>query len=214
VTISRAAHGRLAPSHCRFSDGASRNRSGGRLGAHWLASETARALFLRTYRHLYEVEKRTQALRLESLVLSHLDGAWTQQPAGADIPRHDAEEKGGRTWDRTGDLPRVKRERRLRPASPGCHLCFPPFPPPACNLLGGEITLNFQGKKYGAFVAGDVLGRVESSLCQEPDNPTTYRLTVFMWSTTHVPPGEFPDIFTLGATVQQISPTLFKWTSQ
>ena len=34
-----------------------------------------------------------------------------------------------------------------------------------------------------------------------------------MWSGSHVPPGEFPDIFILTAGVQQISPTVFKWSS-
>jgi hypothetical protein len=87
------------------------------------------------------------------------------------------------------------------------------FIPNTCNLLGGEVTLNFQGTIYDAFVSGDALGHAESALCQDPDNPTTYSLGIFAWSTTHTIPGEFPDIFTLGGTVQQISATVFKWSS-
>ncbi len=67
------------------------------------------ALFLRMYRHLYEAEKRSQALRLESLVRSHLDGGWTEDSAEAGAPLNQAEEESGRTWDRTRDLSRVKR---------------------------------------------------------------------------------------------------------
>jgi hypothetical protein len=87
------------------------------------------------------------------------------------------------------------------------------FIPNTCNLLGGEVTLNFQGTIYDAFVSSDALGHAESVLCQDPDNPTTYSLTMFAWSTSHVPPGQFPDIFNLGGTVQQITPKLFKWSS-
>ena len=66
------------------------------------------ALFLRRYRHLYEDEKRPQAIRLRSLC-SRL---WTQ-PDRADgrpaDPLNEADSESGRTWDRTRDLPRVKR---------------------------------------------------------------------------------------------------------
>jgi integrase len=67
------------------------------------------ALFLRKYRHLYEDEKRTQALRLEALVRSHLDASRTAESQDADSPLNEADEDDGRTWDRTRDLPRVKR---------------------------------------------------------------------------------------------------------
>jgi hypothetical protein len=66
------------------------------------------ALFLRMYRHLYESEKRSQALRLEALVLSHLDEGRTAESPDADIPLNEAVDGDGRTWDRTRDLPRVK----------------------------------------------------------------------------------------------------------
>jgi integrase len=67
------------------------------------------ALFLRKYRHLYESEKRVQALRLQALVEAHLDASRTEDPDGADSPVNQADEDDGRTWDRTRDLPRVKR---------------------------------------------------------------------------------------------------------
>jgi integrase len=68
------------------------------------------ALFLRTYRHLYEGEKRIQAARLEALVRTSLDKEGTTQ-AAADLDRPDkAASESGRTWDRTRDLPRVKSE--------------------------------------------------------------------------------------------------------
>jgi integrase len=67
------------------------------------------ALFLRKYRHLYESEKRTQALRLEALVQAHLDASRTGDADGFESAVNQADEEGGRTWDRTRDLPRVKR---------------------------------------------------------------------------------------------------------
>jgi integrase len=67
------------------------------------------ALFLRKYRHLYEEEKRTQALRLEAMVRSHLDASRTTGDEHASSPLNEADEGDGRTWDRTRDLPRVKR---------------------------------------------------------------------------------------------------------
>jgi integrase len=67
------------------------------------------ALFLSKYRHLYEAEKRTQALRLEALVEAHLDSSRTDAPFGEGESLNQAEEDDGRTWDRTRDLPRVKR---------------------------------------------------------------------------------------------------------
>jgi hypothetical protein len=67
------------------------------------------ALFLRKYRHLYEAEKRTQALRLEAMVQSHLDASRTDVEGEVVPPLNEADEDDGRTWDRTRDLPRVKR---------------------------------------------------------------------------------------------------------
>ena len=93
-------------------------------------------------------------------------------------------------------------------------LCFPD--PPGgwtCNLLGGDTTLNFQGTIYDAQVNSDAIGHLASTLCKDRNDPTGYGLTLFMWSGSHVPPGEFPDIFILTAGVQQISPTVFKWSS-
>ena len=67
------------------------------------------ALFLRTYRHLYEEEKREQAGRLDEFVRRHLDSTWTSGEAGGEIPLNQADTGDGRSWDRTSDLPRVKR---------------------------------------------------------------------------------------------------------
>jgi integrase len=67
------------------------------------------ALFLKTYRHLYEAEKRTQALRLEDLIRASLDKSWTADEVEADSPLNEAAEGDGRGWDRTSDPSRVKR---------------------------------------------------------------------------------------------------------
>ena len=73
------------------------------------ASTDGGALFLRTYRHLYEGEKRVQAARLEALVRTSLDKEGTLGDA-AEVERlKQAADESGRTWDRTRDLPRVKR---------------------------------------------------------------------------------------------------------
>ena len=86
--------------------------------------------------------------------------------------------------------------------------------PTTCNLLGGEVTLNFQGTQYDAQPSTTPDFRIGSSLCKNPDDPSAYQLNLFLWSTSHVPPGDFPDIFELSiATVQQISPIVFKWSS-
>jgi integrase len=66
-------------------------------------------LFLSTYRHLYEGEKRVQAARLEAHVRASLDKDGTS-PTGSPVERlTQADSEDGRTWDRTRDLPRVKR---------------------------------------------------------------------------------------------------------
>jgi hypothetical protein len=87
--------------------------------------------------------------------------------------------------------------------------CVPLFgPPPACNLLGGAVTLNFQGTKSDTVVSTGLDGRVASALCKDADDPTIYGLVLFMWTTS-----AFPDVFPLFASVQQISPNVWKWSS-
>jgi hypothetical protein len=56
-----------------------------------------------------EAEIRPQALRLEALVRAHLDTSRTEDLDEADSPLNEADADDGRTWDRTRDLPRVKR---------------------------------------------------------------------------------------------------------
>ena len=67
------------------------------------------ALFLRTYRHLYEDERRRQADFFGARVQAQLDEAWTESDADPDSSANQADCDDGRTWDRTRDLPRVKR---------------------------------------------------------------------------------------------------------
>ncbi len=67
------------------------------------------ALFLRTYRHLYEDERRRQADLFGAHVQARLDEEWTDGEPPLDSPLNEAGEDDGRTWDRTRDLPRVKR---------------------------------------------------------------------------------------------------------
>jgi integrase len=61
------------------------------------------ALFHKTYRHLYEGEKRNQARRLEALVVAELDDEGTAD--GEDGPEqvNQADSGGGRYWARTSD---------------------------------------------------------------------------------------------------------------
>jgi integrase len=56
------------------------------------------ALFLKTYRHLYEGEKRVQAARLDALVRSSLDTAWTQSDEDSVIPLNKAAGEDGRNY--------------------------------------------------------------------------------------------------------------------
>jgi len=67
------------------------------------------ALFLRRYRHLYEAEKRLQAARLGAFVTESLDASWTDEAPSLGEALSEAVAESGRTWDRTRDLPRVKR---------------------------------------------------------------------------------------------------------
>ena len=61
------------------------------------------ALFLKTYRHLYEGEKRTNASRLQDLIEQELDGDGTED--GEDDPEglNHADSEDGRYWARTSD---------------------------------------------------------------------------------------------------------------
>ena len=61
------------------------------------------ALFHKTYRHLYEGEKREQAKKLEALVLAALDEEGT--PNGEETPQglNQAVSEDGRYWARTSD---------------------------------------------------------------------------------------------------------------
>jgi integrase len=61
------------------------------------------ALFHKTYRHLYEGEKRAQARRLEALVRSEMDEEWTQNHAEPAEGLHCADSEDGRYWARTSD---------------------------------------------------------------------------------------------------------------
>ena len=80
-------------------------------------------LFLRKYRHLYDGEKRKQAMRLEALVRAHLDASRTDDVDESASPLNGADEDHWRTWDRTRDLPRGARaalsySRRWKSESP------------------------------------------------------------------------------------------------
>jgi len=90
--------------------------------------------------------------------------------------------------------------------------CFFGGNTPTCNLLGGDLTLKFQAQ-YDAQVSNTIDGRVGSSLCKNPNDSSTYQLRLFLWSTSHVPPGAFPDVFNVFATVKQATPTVWKWSS-
>jgi hypothetical protein len=96
----------------------------------------------------------------------------------------------------------------------GSNLCPPPGVPPSnCNLLGGEITLNFQGTQYDTEVAAEFIdGRVDSALCKDADDPTKLSLMLFTWR-TFLPFPDFSADFALFASVQQISPNVWKWSS-
>ena len=86
-------------------------------------------------------------------------------------------------------------------------ICVPPF---TCNLLGGEVTLNFQGTGYDTVVSTEFIeGRVDSALCKDADDPAKLFMMLFMWTTS-----PFPDVFQpLFASVQQISANVWKWSS-
>ncbi len=73
------------------------------VAAERLAHSDGGALFHRTYRHLYEGEKREQAKKLEALVLAKLDEEGT---ANGDETREGLDQavsEDGRYWARTSD---------------------------------------------------------------------------------------------------------------
>ena len=61
------------------------------------------ALFLRTYRHLYEGEKRANANRLEALIRGELDENGTEDGEEAREGLNQAASEDGRYWARTSD---------------------------------------------------------------------------------------------------------------
>jgi len=61
------------------------------------------ALFLKTYRHLYEGEKRIQAKRLDDFVRSVMDAEWTKDPQEAKKQPNHEDPEDGRYWARTSD---------------------------------------------------------------------------------------------------------------
>jgi hypothetical protein len=61
------------------------------------------ALFHKTYRHLYEGENRTQANRLQTLVLDALDDEGTADGEAPCEGRNQADSEDGRYWARTSD---------------------------------------------------------------------------------------------------------------
>ena len=63
------------------------------------------ALFHKTYRHLYEGEKRTQANRLETLVLAALDEEGTLNGETPPEGPSQADDEDGRYWARTSGPP-------------------------------------------------------------------------------------------------------------
>jgi integrase len=62
------------------------------------------SLFLSTYRHLYEGEKRAQASRLEAHVRASLDKEGTSTPGSRSEWLNQADFGDGRTWDRTREV--------------------------------------------------------------------------------------------------------------
>jgi hypothetical protein len=66
-------------------------------------SGRSKALFRKTYRHLYEGEKRTQANRLQVLVEDALDEEGTTDLEETQNPRASGGFVNGRYWARTSD---------------------------------------------------------------------------------------------------------------
>ena len=61
------------------------------------------ALFLRTYRHLYEGEKRANAMRLEALIREEVDESGTDDGEASPEGLNQADSEDGRYWARTSD---------------------------------------------------------------------------------------------------------------
>jgi integrase len=61
------------------------------------------ALFHKTYRHLYEGEKRAQAMRLDAMVRKALDEEWTEAGEAGPVKVNQADDEDGRYWARTSD---------------------------------------------------------------------------------------------------------------
>ena len=61
------------------------------------------ALFQKTYRHLYEGEKRDQAMRLDAMVRKALDEEWTEAGEAGLEGFNQAGSEDGRYWARTSD---------------------------------------------------------------------------------------------------------------
>lgn len=59
------------------------------------------ALFLRTYRHLYEGEQRIHADRLDAFVRASLDKERTSTPGNREEWLNEADSGMGAPWDRT-----------------------------------------------------------------------------------------------------------------
>jgi hypothetical protein len=75
------------------------------------------ALFLRTYRHLYDGEKRVSAARLDAFVRASLDKEGTSSSGNRSEWLNQADSGDGRTWDRTRErsqLPSGWRESNPR----------------------------------------------------------------------------------------------------
>jgi hypothetical protein len=67
------------------------------------------ALFLKTYGHLYEGKKRSQAARLDAMVRAELDKEGTRDRETPREGRSQADSGDGQYWDRTSDPSRVRR---------------------------------------------------------------------------------------------------------
>ena len=81
------------------------------------------ALFHKTYRHLYEGEKRVQANRLDALVRAALDEEGTEDGEEPREGHNQADSEDGRYWARTSDPQLCELVRRWRR-----HRALPHFP--------------------------------------------------------------------------------------
>src|SRR4051812_1175485 len=72
------------------------------------------ALFHKTYRHLYEGEKREEAKKLETLVRAELDEEGTPDGEEPREGHNQAVSEDGRYWARTSDPSLSRRGNRFR----------------------------------------------------------------------------------------------------